>query len=423
MKTYLVGGAVRDKVLDRPVHDRDYVVVGSSVDEMILAGFKQVGADFPVFLHPQSGDEYALARTERKSGQGYHGFQVDFSPEVTLEEDLARRDLTVNAMAMDDEGQIIDPFNGLQDIKDKVYRHTSDAFQEDPLRVLRVARFMARHAHEGWIVHPRTLDLMTTICRSGEMKTLTTERVWKELSRALVEKTPSAFVQTLKDCEALKEVLPEVDCLFGVPQPEQHHPEIDTGIHTLLVMDQAAQLSDRLEVRFGAMVHDLGKGVSDKNMLPRHLGHEAAGIPLVKTLCDRLKAPNNVRSAGVHASEYHLHIHRAFDCKATTLVKMFNALSLKNKPHQLEDLVLIAEADARGRTGLEDRPYPQADYIRFVANESLKYDGKAIAQSCFDKPHQIPDKIYQASVAATKQGVRQYKGQEEPGWEASPSPS
>lgn len=312
---------------------------------------------------------------------------------------------------MDDDGNLVDPFGGLQDLENKVFRHATEAFQEDPLRVLRVARFMARHAHEGWTVHPDTMALMTRLSRSGELKMLTPERVWKELSRALLETTPSAFISTLRDCEGLVEILPEVDCLFGVRQPPEHHPEIDTGIHTLLVMDQAAKLSDKLEVRFGAMVHDLGKGITPEEMLPRHLGHELAGVPLVEKLCDRLKAPRAIRTAGVQASEYHLNIHRAFESKATTLVKMFSALSLKNKPEQLEHLLLISEADARGRTGLEHRPYPQADYVRHVAKGALAFDAGAVAKAYAYKPELIPSQIYNASVSAAKAAISAYKAQ------------
>lgn len=440
MDVYLVGGAVRDALLERPVEDRDYVVVGSTVEDLILKGFKQVGADFPVFLHPETGEEYALARTERKSGEGYHGFSCDFSPTVTLEDDLERRDLTVNAMAMNSSGDLIDPHNGYEDLKNKTYRHVGEAFREDPLRVLRVARFMARHAHEGWKVHSTTLDLMTQISRSGELSSLTAERVWKELSRALLEPTPSAFIQTLRDCEALQFILPEVDALFGVPQPELHHPEIDTGIHTMMVMDQAARLSDRLEVRFGAMVHDLGKALTPKNEWPKHLMHEQRGVPVVEELCDRLRAPATVKKAGMIASECHLKVHRALEMKATSLVRLFNDLSLKNKPELLEDLILISEADARGRTGLEDRDYPQANYLREMAKASLDVDTKAIvaaanteakeakkkaeaAQKKADqaggerpkkKPVQsvgekIKAKIYQASVSSVKRKMGEHK--------------
>lgn len=412
MEVYLVGGAVRDALLKKPVEDRDYVVVGASVEDLILKGFKQVGADFPVFLHPESGEEYALARTERKSGQGYHGFSCDFSPNVTLEEDLERRDLTVNAMALSSSGELIDPFNGHTDLENKTFRHVGEAFKEDPLRVLRVARFMARHAHEGWTVHQSTLDLMTQISRSGELKSLTPERVWKELSRALLEPTPSAFIGVLHACEALKDVLPEVDALFGVPQPELHHPEIDTGIHTMMVMDQAAKLSDRLEVRFGAMVHDLGKALTPKEEWPRHLNHEQRGISAVEELCDRLRTQSTVKKAGMIASECHLKVHKALELKATTLVKLFNQLGVKNKPELLEDLILISEADSRGRKGLESRNYPQADYLREMAKASQDIDVKAVVEQYKGDGEKIKEGLYRASVAAVKRKMGRPKNRE-----------
>ena len=409
MEVYLVGGAVRDSLLEKSVEDRDYVVVGATPEDLILKGFKQVGADFPVFLHPETGDEYALARTERKSGEGYHGFSCDFSPSVTLEDDLERRDLTVNAMALSDSGDLIDPFGGHADLKNKVFRHVGEAFREDPLRVLRVARFMARHAHEGWTVHQDTLDLMTKISQSGELKALTPERVWKELSRALLEPTPSAFIGVLFVCGALEDVLPEVNSLFGVKQPKEHHPEIDTGIHTMMVMDQAAKLSDRLEVRFGAMVHDLGKALTPKEELPRHIDHERKGIPVVESLCDRLRTPSTVKKAGMIASECHLKVHKALELKATTLVKLFNHLSLKNKPELLEDLILISEADSRGRTGLENRQYPQADYLREMAKASLDVDTKAIVANCEGNGQKIKEDLYRASVASVKKAMGRSK--------------
>lgn len=409
MDVYLVGGAVRDALLGKSVEDRDYVVVGASPEDLILKGFKQVGADFPVFLHPEIGGEYALARTERKSGEGYHGFSCDFSPSVTLEEDLERRDLTVNAMAFTPNGDLIDPFGGADDLKSKVFRHVGDAFQEDPLRVLRVARFMARHAHEGWKVHEDTLALMTRIGQSGELQKLTPERVWKELSRALLEPTPSAFIGVLLCCDALKDVLPEVYALFGVPQPEEHHPEVDTGIHTMMVMDQAAKLSDRLEVRFGAMVHDLGKALTPKDELPRHLMHEERGIEAVRTLCNRLRTPSTVKTAGVIASKQHLKVHKALELKATTLVKLFNELSVKNKPDLLEDLILISEADSRGRKGLENRLYPQADYLREMAKASLDVDTAKIVAACGSDGEEIKQRLYQASVASVKKRMQEVR--------------
>ena len=405
-KIYLVGGAVRDKLQGRPVKDRDYVVVGVTPDQMLAAGYQQVGADFPVFLHPETGEEYALARTERKSGHGYHGFEVHTSPSVTLEEDLFRRDLTVNAMAMDSEGRIIDPYGGMKDIENKVFRHTSDALSEDPVRVLRVARMMARMSSEGWRVAPETMALMTEISQDCQLSWITPERVWKELSRALLEKTPSAFISTLRECQGLSQVLPEVDALFGVPQPKEHHPEIDTGIHTMMVMDMSELLSDRLEVRFGAMVHDLGKAVTDPENWPKHHKHEMKGIDVVEAMCDRLRVPNNIRAAGVQASEFHTHVHRAKDLDPKTVVKMFDRLNVKNKPRQLADLLLIAEADARGRTGFEDRRYPQADHLRDLAKHYLAVNAREIAARCAGDGDAIRDAIRKASVQAIKQALR-----------------
>jgi len=401
-KIYLVGGAVRDTLDGRTVNDWDYVVVGVTPEAMIEAGFEQVGADFPVFLHPETKEEYALARTERKSGTGYHGFEVDASPSVTLEEDLARRDLTVNAMAVDYQSRTVDPYGGQQDLEDRILRHTSDAFLEDPLRVLRVARFMARMSDSGWQVHPDTMDMMTEIARSGELSKITPERIWKETSRALLEPTPSAFIKTLRECEALQHVFPEVDALFGVPQPPKHHPEVDSGVHTMMVMEQAARLSDRLEVRFGAMVHDLGKAVTDPENWPKHHGHEELGIPVIEALCDRLKVPNAIRTAGVQASEFHLNVHRAFEIKATTAVKMFDRLGIKNKRHQLDDLLLVSEADARGRTGFEHRDYPQADYLATLADKMLQVDAKAVASEHKGDGQAIREAIYRESVKAVK---------------------
>lgn len=408
MRTYLVGGAVRDHLMGRQSEDRDYVVVGSTPEGMLAVGYKQVGADFPVFLHPKTGEEYALARTERKSGKGYGGFICDFAPDITLEDDLARRDLTVNAMAMDDTDALIDPFGGKADFEAKVFRHVSEAFRDDPLRVLRVARFMARHEHEGWYVADETKALMSQIAESGELNELTPERVWKEMSRALMETTPSAFFRTLREVDALRFIFPEVDALFGVPQTAAHHPEIDTGIHTMMTLDQATKLSDQLTVRWGALVHDLGKGTTPQDEWPRHIAHEKRGVKLVDQASDRLKVPTDLKRIGMLASEYHLHVHRAKEMTAKSIVKLFYNLDFRRRPETLYDLVAISKADSRGRTGFEDRPYPQADYLIHLANETLKVDQKAIAERLRDGP-KIAEEIRRESIRFVARAMSEMK--------------
>ena len=364
MKTYLVGGAVRDQLLNLPIKDRDWVVVGASPQAMLDQGYKQVGADFPVFLHPDTQEEYALARTERKQGHGYQGFAVAFGPEITLEEDLLRRDLTINAMAQDASGEIVDPFNGKQDLENRILRHVSDAFVEDPLRVLRVARFAARFAHLGFTIAKETLDLMHDIALSGELQHLTAERVWQETERALSERSPAVYFESLKTCGALASTFAELDALFGVPQPEKHHPEIDTGIHSLLCLEQASKLSKEGEVRFAALIHDLGKGLTPEARWPRHIAHEKTGLSPITALCDRLKAPNSYRELALKTCEFHTHIHKAFELKPATIWKVFRALDALRRPERFEAFLQACTADARGRTGFEDSTYPQADYFR-----------------------------------------------------------
>jgi tRNA nucleotidyltransferase (CCA-adding enzyme) len=360
MKVYLVGGAVRDALLGRPVGERDYVVVGATPDELLARGFRPVGKDFPVFLHPADGDQYALARTERKTGTGYYGFATRFSPDVTLEEDLARRDLTINAMAREDDGTIIDPYGGRRDLEARVLRHVSPAFVEDPLRVLRVARFAARFATLGFRVAPETLELMREIVRSGEMQSLVPERVWVETERALGERQPTVYFETLRECEALAAVFPEIDRLFGVPQPEKWHPEIDTGVHTLQVLDVACELSGDTVVRFAALVHDLGKGLTPSHLWPSHVGHEHAGVGVIETLCERLKVPNAHRDLGVLVSKEHQRIHRAAELRDATVLDVLEATDAFRRPARFEQLLLACEADARGRgPELRARPYTQ----------------------------------------------------------------
>jgi tRNA nucleotidyltransferase (CCA-adding enzyme) len=363
MKTYLVGGAVRDALLEYPVSERDWVVVGATPEQMLAEGYTQVGKDFPVFLHPQTKDEYALARTERKQGHGYTGFAVHCDPAVTLEEDLLRRDLTINAMARDSDGSIIDPYGGQRDLQQRVLRHVSAAFVEDPLRVLRTARFAARYAHLGFTVAPETSALMAEIVAQGELAHLAPERVWVETERALAERDPQVFITVLRDCGALQALLPELEALFGVPQTPEHHPEIDSGLHTLLVLQQAARLSPATEVRFAALLHDLGKGLTPAAEWPRHIAHEQRGLPLVRRVCERLRAPNQHRDLALQVCEFHLLVHRARELRGKTLLKLFRATGALRQPERFQ-LPLACEADARGRTGLEERPYPQAAYLR-----------------------------------------------------------
>jgi tRNA nucleotidyltransferase (CCA-adding enzyme) len=364
MNIYLVGGAVRDQLLNIAYKDKDWVVVGATPDELIAQGYKQVGADFPVFLHPKSQEEYALARTERKSGHGYQGFSVDFGKNVTLDDDLIRRDLTINAMAQDKDGNIIDPFNGQADIKAKTLRHVSHAFSEDPLRVLRVARFAARFHHLGFTVADETIELMKLISDSGELKHLTPERVWVETQRALHENSPWIYFEILKQCNGLKDTFTELDDLFGIPQPEKHHPEIDTGIHSLLSLQQACLLSNDGDVRFAALMHDLGKAKTNQEKWPQHIAHEKLGLKPIKAMCDRLRVPNQYRELTLKSCEFHTHIHRAFELKASTILKVFKQCDAIRKPDRFEKMLQVCQADAQGRTGLEHSPYPQVTYIQ-----------------------------------------------------------
>lgn len=366
MQIYLVGGAVRDKLLGLPVKERDYVVVGATPAEMARLGFQPVGKDFPVFLHPQTHEEYALARTERKTGPGYHGFEFHSAPDVTLEDDLRRRDLTINAMAEDPHGVLIDPYGGQRDLDARLLRHVSPAFAEDPVRILRVARFAARFASLGFKLAPETLALMRQMVASGEADALVPERVWQETARALASETPSVFFQALRECGALARVFPELDRLFGVPQPQKHHPEIDTGVHVMLVLDAAACLSPDPAVRFAALTHDLGKGTTPERIWPHHDGHEERGIKLVTLLCERLRVPRDYRELAVLAARYHGLVHRAGELRPETLLRLLKDCDAFRRPQRFEQLLLACEADARGRSGLHARPYPQAALLRRV---------------------------------------------------------
>nr|WP_174506287.1 multifunctional CCA addition/repair protein [Acinetobacter sp. Marseille-Q1620] len=368
MQVYLVGGAVRDHILGRPIVEKDYVVVGATPDQLIAQGYQPVGKDFPVFLHPETKEEYALARTERKSGHGYHGFEFYTDPSVSLEDDLIRRDLTINAMAMDEQGQIFDPYHGLDDLNNKILRHVSNAFVEDPLRVLRVARFAARYHPYGFRVANETLTLMQKLAESGELNTLTPERVWKETSRALMEDHADIFFDVLRQCGALKVLFPEIDALFGIPQRPEYHPEIDCGIHTLMSLQQACKANYSLDVRYAVLVHDLGKALTPKEELPRHIMHEDRGIAPVTELSERLKVPTLTKQLALAVCKEHLKAHQAFTLKAGTLWRLLQRLDVLRRPERVEAFVQACECDAKGRLGMQDRDYPQGKYILDAVN-------------------------------------------------------
>ena len=405
MKNYLVGGAVRDQLLGRPVTERDWVVVGATPDAMLAQGFKPVGRDFPVFLHPQTGEEYALARTERKQGHGYHGFVFNADPSVTLEEDLQRRDLTVNAMARENGGPLIDPYNGLQDLKARKLRHVSDAFGEDPLRVLRVARFAARYHTLGFYVVDETLALMRGLVDSGELAHLTPERIWQETERALMEKNPQVFFKVLESCGALHACFPELAALRGVPQPEKHHPEVDTLEHQYLALEQAAKMNAPLATRYAVLVHDLGKGLTPQEEWPRHIAHEVRSKKLANVMSARLKVPRECQELGALVAEFHTHAHRAFELRPETLWKLFKSLDVIRRPERLDGFIDACEADARGRTGLEDNPYPQAEYLRGAARSASIVDVGALQAQGISGPD-LGKAIEQARVAALTEHKR-----------------
>jgi tRNA nucleotidyltransferase (CCA-adding enzyme) len=364
MQIYLVGGAVRDRLLGLAVRERDWVVVGATPEALVEAGYEPVGREFPVFLHPTTHEEHALARLERKVGPGYRGFTTQFAPSVTLEEDLRRRDLTINAMAEDPNGTLIDPYGGRADLEARVLRHVSDAFVEDPVRILRVARFAARYAHLGFRIADETLELMRRITAAGEARTLVPERVWQETERALGESRPEVFFETLRACGALQVIFPEVDALFGVPQPPKWHPEIDTGVHVMLALRYAADHGAPGTVRFAVLTHDLGKAQTPKAAWPSHHGHEEFGVPLIGDLCDRLRVPNGHRELALMTARHHTLVHRALELKATTVMTLFETCDALRRPERFAEMLAACEADARGRTGREHEPYPQADYLR-----------------------------------------------------------
>jgi tRNA nucleotidyltransferase (CCA-adding enzyme) len=407
VEIYLVGGAVRDKLLGLPVKEQDWVVIGETPDSMEQQGFRSVGKDFPVFLHPKTHEEYALARTERKTAPGYKGFAVHASPDVSLEQDLIRRDLTINAMALTPQGQLIDPYGGQVDLEQRIFRHVSPAFAEDPVRILRIARFAARYHHLGFTLAEETRDLMQSMVAGGEVDHLVPERVWTELFKALGEKSPSAFFHTLKACSALANIFPEIDCLFGVPQPEKYHPEIDTGIHAMLCLEQAAVLSDNPEVRFAALVHDLGKGVTPKADWPHHYGHETLGLTVLEQLCTRLRVPNSFKTLALLVMQYHTHCHRAFELRASTITDMLSTLGAFKPANKLPEFFLACEADAKGRTGLENILYPQAELLSSAAKAAASVDTSTIVNGEL-KGANIGEAIRLLRIKAVAESIKSY---------------
>lgn len=409
MKTYLVGGAVRDKLLGLSVKDRDWVVTETTPEAMLALDFKAVGKDFPVFLHPETKEEYALARTERKTAAGYHGFQFHADANVTLEDDIKRRDLTINALAEDEQGNIIDYVNGQQDLENRILRHVSPAFVEDPVRILRIARFAARFAPLGFSIADETMQLMQNMVKQGEVDALVAERVWQETQRALQEPAPDVFIETLRACGALKVLFPEIDRLFGVPQPEQYHPEIDTGVHTLMVLQQACLLSDDPLVRFAALTHDLGKGTTSKDILPHHYNHEERGVSLVENVCKRYKVPTQYRELAVMTARYHTHVHRAFEVKPKTLLKVLNATDAFRKPERFSQFIIACIADSHGRPGYEDYDYRQAPFFELVREKAAGVDVQAIIQDGYEGK-KIAEELYRRRLHVIKHERQSYSG-------------
>jgi tRNA nucleotidyltransferase (CCA-adding enzyme) len=406
MDVYLVGGAVRDELLGLPVTERDWCVVGATPDELRSLAYRQVGKDFPVFLHPETGEEYALARTERKTGPGYHGFEFHSSPDVTLEDDLRRRDLTINAMARDGNGALIDPFNGRRDLEQRILRHVSDSFAEDPVRILRVAKFAARFAPLGFRVADETLVLMSSMVADGEADELVPDRVWKECEAALAAARPSVFFETLRQCGALAVVFPEIDALFGVPQPAQWHPEIDCGVHTMMVVEQAAALSEHVDVRFAALVHDLGKATTQKSKLPSHPGHERRSVRLIQVMASRMPIPTACRELALAVAEFHGHCHRALELRPATILKVLERTDAFRRPDRFEKFLLACEADARGRTGFEDRPYPQKAYLQGALRTASAVSARDVVREGMEGVQ-----IGNAMRRKRLQALGEYKGQ------------
>ncbi|NOX07979.1 MAG: multifunctional CCA addition/repair protein [Gammaproteobacteria bacterium] len=414
MKIYLVGGAVRDKLLGLPVHERDWLVVGATPEEMLAQGYRPVGKDFPVFLHPETHEEYALARTERKSGHGYHGFTMHAAPDVTLEQDLLRRDLTINAIVETPQGELIDPYGGQDDLRNGTLRHVSPAFAEDPVRILRVARFAARFARQGFRVSEDTNILMQDMIRSGEADYLVAERVWKEMEKALGEDEPMRFFEVLRACGGLAVLFPEIEALFGVPQPLHYHPEEDTGIHTMMVLEQAARLSQNTTIRFAALVHDLGKALTPKEEWPSHHGHEGRGEAPLKQLCDRLKVPREYRELAQVVTQYHGHYHRACELRPATLLKLLKATDIFRRPQRLGDFLLACKADSRGRLGFEDKEFPQGDYLQAAGEAVRAIDTQALLDEGW-QGKELGEELDRRRVQALAQMKKEYVYPGDPG--------
>ena len=404
MKVYLVGGAVRDSLLDRSVHERDWVVVGATPEEMTARGFRPVGRDFPVFLHPETHEEYALARLERKVGPGYRGFVTEFSPQVTLEQDLLRRDLTINAMAQSEDGDLIDPYGGQDDVCRRVLRHVSPAFAEDPVRILRVARFLARYAPLGFRVAEETLAMMRSMVAAGEVDALVPERIWRELERTLGEPQPRAAIELLRACGALRSIMPELDALFGVPQRPEWHPEIDTGEHTLLTLQVAVMRGASTPIRFALLMHDLGKALTPKDQWPRHHGHEQLGVSAIENLCSRLRVPSEFRELAVLASRYHTHVHRGLELRASTILGLLEQRDAFRRPERFTDFLEVCECDARGRLGLQDQPYPQRARIEAAWSAASAVVFGDRERAGLEGP-KIGERLRELRLAAIKQAV------------------
>lgn len=404
MEIYVVGGAVRDALLGRPNADRDHVVVGATPDDLLRLGYRPVGKDFPVFLHPESREEYALARTERKTGRGYHGFAFHAAPDVTLEQDLARRDLTINAMAQGADGTLVDPFRGRRDLEGKILRHVGPAFAEDPVRILRVARFAARFT--DFTVAPETLALMRAMVAAGEADHLVAERVWQEIARGLMEERPSRMFLVLRDCGALARLLPELDALFGVPQRADYHPEIDTGVHTMMVIDTAARNGGALPVRFAALCHDLGKGTTPADILPRHIGHEVRSEQLTTAVCARLRVPADCRDLALLAARLHGDIHRAAELRPATVVDLLERCDALRRPERFAQLLEACRADYNGRLGWDEKPYESPHRLLLALDAARAVDAGAIAAACAT-PGDIPARVHAARVSAVKNRLEQ----------------